>query len=271
MPLIGFRCKRGEVLFEDCFKECKERCRPLAFLKRCAIKRNIKEPTVTELCQSTCKMYLQRTVDYYSRPEDLEHLMDGQLCHTLLDIHLGQDYLTEERLKGNDAESGKFDLYNVKEHSLQDYKRTSMYKIKKAEQNVMASCFDYVLQLNNYRLKLEHYGMPVKSMGLWFWGKDLQAYERRQGKDNWKFVEVPFIRKTLVRTYFDLKRREFNRFMSSGTPLYACKAREIWGNRRCKYYCDVKHACNYWKENMARFEAEIEKEKEKSKAKGRKK
>lgn len=244
MPLIGFDCKRGKVLFSHCFAYCPEaeRCRPLAVLKQYEFKRKLTGYSTTELIQPTCQMYLKKTTDYYESPDNMEYALEGKMMHSVLDTPI-TDALQEERIK-DEINSGSFDLY--RNGVLEDYKRIKSYKIKMMLKNgPVVSAFDYCLQLNDYRMKLEAAGFKVNEMALWVCCSDFGFLEKKAIQRWNRFIIPPLTNTARLKSYFIFKKNELEKFDKAGAPLYACKDRENWNGRRCQDYCpaEVKARC----------------------------
>lgn len=98
-------------------------------------RRDIDEPTVTELISGTRETYLKRTTSYAIDPQKALYALQGQAIHKLNEINTSGEILSEIRLKDS-LTSGQFDLYgkilDENDGVLGDLKVTSSYKLMKA-------------------------------------------------------------------------------------------------------------------------------------------
>jgi hypothetical protein len=167
LPLKGFKCpSNGEQpgrdnTYDYCFYQCQNKCMPKAMLYKFAEqhvgnvhKGDMITPSALKGC--TRKLVLERTTDYYAEPPRLYYAVRGSLIHGFLENQGLKDVHTEVRLfkKFNALGkefviSGQVDMYDEREHVIEDYKTAS--------DKAFYFLFDtgakeeHILQTNTYR------------------------------------------------------------------------------------------------------------------------
>jgi hypothetical protein len=252
----GIRCPDGQTIpVRECFKRCRiphafpmGRCAPLPLLDAMFGRNRKIRPGVystTELLKPTRAAYLSRVVPSIEDVFSPLWRTWGTAVHSILD-HDFDGHLTEERLhQAGDADTGggQIDQYDAETEVLADWKVTGAYKVKLIlKQGVWLAARDWAIQTNRYAQKLERLGFPVRRIVVFAILRDHGFRERKEGIPPAVQIEVGRISGRWLDRYFEAKRRALDEAHATG---YAppCKAREIWGGRRCKSYCPEVDAC----------------------------
>lgn len=155
MPLIGIKCKKGNVLFDDCLK-CGE-CVPRFLIKSI---QNINSHdyhkgdviTATSMLGCLRETYYQRKYDYFSPVQSVYYSWRGTLAHTIFETVDLDDWIAEERYEkklGGFTITGQIDGYDKRIKRLMDIKTIKdfgiNYVIKSGAKN------DHTIQLSIYK------------------------------------------------------------------------------------------------------------------------
>ena len=282
MPATKFICPDGQrVRIVDCLRSCPQaqRCMFLPTLRAVAnsLDRKLSEPTVTELIAGTRETFLKKTTDYAVDPASVLYALQGQAVHSINERHTQGDILSEERLK-DEITSGQFDLFgkilDADEGVLGDLKVTSSFKLMKAlgiyKQKIatgevyksglkkglpkfrselrfdgVRDLLDWAIQLNYYRLLLEHAGFTVKRMFIQALCRDSGlriAVERGITKPVY-IIPVNKISDHWLQRYFHHKAKVLRDAISTDILPPICSFRERWGDRKCLGYCAARENC----------------------------
>lgn len=230
-------------------------------------------PSTTQLLNGTMKSMLEILFDYAVNPLESLWAVHGTAGHGSLGRHT-DNALTEERLT-DDICSGQPDLYE--DEILYDYKFWGAYKIARAtglEQIEVqdgvykksgkwgkagdpkmvkkwvhtgnTDLFNEEMQLNDYRMKLERIGFPVKEMLIQALARDAGTWFAEQQRGITQAAVLIPIRRLPdeeVRTYFKGKRDALLGALESNILPAPCNDKECWEGRRCAKYCAVADRC----------------------------
>ena len=284
MPATKFICPDGGLIYiNDCLQACPhaQRCMFLPTLRAVAnsLDRKISEPTVTELIVGTRETFLKKTTDYAVEPASVLYALQGQAIHSINERHTQGNILSEERLK-DDITSGQFDLFGKilddNDGVLGDLKVTSSFKLMKAlgiyKQKVatgevyksglkkglpkfrselrfdgVRDLLDWAIQLNYYRMLLEHSGFTVNRMFIQALCRD-SGLRIAQGRGISKPVYIIPINKISdhwLTRYFQHKAKLLRDAIRSNILPSVCSFRERWGDRKCLGYCATRPNCPY--------------------------
>ena len=282
MPATKFICPDGQrVDIADCLRSCpnQQRCMFLPTLRAVAnsLARKLSEPTVTELIAGTRETFLKKTTDYAVDPASVLYALNGQAVHSINELHTQGDILSEERLK-DEITSGQFDLFgkilDADEGVLGDLKVTSSFKLMKAlgiyKQKIatgevyksglkkglpkfrselrfdgVRDLLDWAIQLNYYRMLLEHAGFTVNRMFIQALCRDSGlriAVERGITKPVY-IIPINKISDHWLERYFRHKAKVLRKSISTDTLPPICSFRERWGDRKCLGYCAARENC----------------------------
>ena len=284
MPATKFICPNGQrIRIADCLRSCpnQQRCMFLPTLRAVAdsLDRNIAEPTVTELISGVRETYLKKTSSYAVAPASILYALQGQAIHSINEQQTYGSILSEERLK-DDITSGQFDLFgkilDADEGVLGDLKITSSFKLMKAlgiykvkvdtgeiyksglkkgqpkfktelRYDGVRDLLDWSIQLNYYRLLLEHAGFKISRMYIQAICRDASlriAAERGIDKPVY-IIPINRISDQWLNRYFQHKAKLLREAIKSKTLPSICSFRERWGNRKCLAYCAARENCPY--------------------------
>ena len=205
------------------------------------------DPTTTELINPTRLTYLQRTVHYTEKASDCLYRLLGQVADELLTDDAGE-VLTQERLR-DAVNSGKFDRYEADTQDLIDWKMTGFYKVKRCHtEGMWLGAREWCLQLNDYRMKLEALGFPVKRVRVFAMVRDHGWMAKKAGiTEPWYWLEVGRISDRWIHRYFTEKKRRLELALHAQQLPVVCTKAERWYDKRCKNYCPVAFACPHGK------------------------
>lgn len=230
-------------------------------------------PSTTQLLKGTREAYLEITTTYAIDPQKALFRVHGSKGHAILDKFTGANELGEERLSDG-ISSGAFDFYDAETENLFDTKTSGSYKVRKAlglyqidvptgevyktgdkkgqpktrkewQQGGRRDLLDWAIQLNDYRIKLESCGFPVKRMFIEAICRDggIQAASRNGIEQNGVLIPIIKIPDRHIKAYMTAKRDALiNSLRSDGMPI-KCRSRESWNGRKCQGYCDVSEHC----------------------------
>ena len=107
------------------------------------------------------------------------------------------------------------------------------------------------MQLNDYRMKLEAIGFPVKRLMVFAMIRDTGWMAKKAGITKpWYWLEVNRISDRWVSRYMAEKKHRLDTAIKTGTLPQTCSVSERWQDRRCKGYCAVAFACPHGKQFM---------------------
>jgi hypothetical protein len=179
----------------------------------------------------------------------------GSSVHSVMDRIKQENRFIEERLTeevNGVFVTGKADLYEGATEGIEDYKVTSVYKVKNDVK-------DWETQLNSYAWFYRKIGFNVKKIQVNAILRDWRKGESKRQKEYpsfaFKQIDIPlwtfekqdnYIRER-VKIHLEAQSLE-----DKDLPL--CTEEERWCNAKkkdvkCKDYCTVKSFCNYWAEN----------------------
>lgn len=284
MPATKFRCVDGEeILMTDCLKQCRlgERCLSRRTLRMVAEQRpweGEKSISTTMLLKGTREAYLEITETGYSLDpmKELFRVL-GSKSHAFLEEFIDNE-LSEERLR-DEICSGQFDFYDPEEQALFDDKTWGSYKVAQAlgyrsesvdvptgefyktgekkgqpktkkQTNIVLgepNMPETEIQLNDYRIKLEAAGFPVKKMFVEAIIRDGGSFTaKNRGIDmNGKLIPVRKLPDEDVKAYLKVKRDDLLWALDTETMPEPCTEEERWNGTKCKSYCRVARFCEY--------------------------
>lgn len=258
---IKAEVKVGDVVhirITDGLSSCpnSQRCMFLPTLRAVAnsLDRNISEPTVTELIAGVREIYLKKTSAYAVEPASVLYALHGQDIHSINERHTQGAILSEERLK-DDITSGQFDLFGKilddNDGVLGDLKVTSSFRLMKAlgiyKQKVATGEFfksglkkglpkfrselrfdgvrdllDWAIQLNYYRMLLEHAGFAVNRMFIQALCRDsgLRIAQERGISKSIYIIPINKISDHWLIRYFQHKAKLLHEAIRSNTQTY---------------------------------------------------
>jgi hypothetical protein len=270
----------------SCLAQCRmdRRCLTLPTLHSVAWQREWKgKPSTTQCLSGTrCEM-LKITKPYYIDPKDRSFALLGSRHHWKLEaVAKKLAVLPEETLEDEDTK-GTFDLLEpdgVDTYGLSDYKTAGSFKVARAMGLVSRKVkhptevykssgkwgkagdpkmidewyideskidmWDWEMQLNNYRMKVEACGFPIAWMQIQATVRDGNT---RSARDNGIFeniylIPVKRMDDEVVEEYFNRKARALIKAIDTGfAPI--CEESERWGNTKCLRYCEVAEFCDH--------------------------
>lgn len=282
MPAKWFICPDGEqVEIKKCLNNG---CRMADKLTagRCLLRRTLSliaeqrpwagTPTTTQLLKGTREAYLEITTDYAINPFDALWRVHGSKGHYALEKY-NDNALSEERLY-DEVCSGAFDYYDAETQILADTKFWGSYRIMRAlglqqveveteefyksgakkgqpktrkewVEGGEPELFNEEIQLNDYRMKLEAAGFPVKAMFIEALARDGNTWIASKRGINQNAVIIPVRRlpDEEVRAYLQVKHDALMKALETGVLPPLCNEQETWQGRKCEAYCNVREAC----------------------------
>jgi len=247
------------------------------------------KPSTTQLLKGTREAYLEITQTGYSLdPMGELFRVLGSKAHAYLEEFTDNE-LSEERLHDNIC-SGQFDFYDPETCTLVDTKTWGSYKVMKAlgfkqETIETGEVFksgprkglnktkkivvkaepdmkDAEIQLNDYRMKLEATGFPVKEMFIEALIRDGGTYMAisRGIEKNGYLIPVKFIPDDEVRAYLQEKASSLHHALDTGELPQPCSEEERWADgpgpgRKCQRFCRVARFCDLGSQEIE-FECE---------------
>lgn len=275
MPLRWFICPDGErTETADCLRSCRmgTRCMSRRFLTMAAEQRKwTGTPSTTQLLNGTMYSYLTITTDYAENPFNMVWAIHGTRTHAALEAYQ-DDALTEERLR-DEVNSGQFDYYDAQDCTLWDTKTWGSYKVAKAlgivgrdeqtgeryktgaksgqiktrkvyEQTGEPNLHNEILQMNDYRIKLEAAGFPVKALKIEAIVRDggTIAANSRGVTEPYYVIDVPIVDDVVVKQYLGNKAFHLGWALENGWDK-PCDSEESWDGVRCARFCPVSEEC----------------------------
>lgn len=281
MPAKWFLCPDGERIK---ITECLQQCRMADELPagRCLLRRTLcliaeqklwtGVPSTTQLLKGTREAYLEIKTDYSISPQDSLWRVHGSKGHSAL-AEYNDNALSEERLHDERC-SGAFDYYDAEVQLLCDTKFWGSYRIMRAlglkqievktgevyktgpNKGKPKTRKEWVdggnpdlrneeLQLNDYRMKLEAAGFPVKGMFIEAIARDGGCYiARNRGvEQNGILIPVRRLPDEEVKQFFEGKHKLLMEALKTETVPPKCTTVESWEGRKCQKYCNVRETC----------------------------
>jgi len=244
------------------------------------------KPSVTQLLNGTRLAYLEIVKDYSVKPNDMAFALLGTRHHLRLDkLARKVNALSEEKLEDEETK-GTLDLLvpdettKEEKYLLYDYKTSGSFKVAKAlgltavkvpsttevydrsgswgragtpkmltiwDQNPEhVDMWDWELQLNAYRLKVERIGFPVSRMYIQCTVRDGGTFvaENRGVMKNIYLIGVKRLDDEEVEAYFVTKAVDLLNALSKNELPSPCNEEENWGGNRCKSYCNCWEFCD---------------------------
>ena len=283
MPLKWFECPDGgRIEITDCLTEggCRmsQRCAARPYLRLSASDRPwTGKPSTTMLIQGTMLAKLKIENDYAASPDDRAFMTHGTQVHSRLQMFDDNCCMQEIPLDGGDTGiTGIPDVLQIEDGKsvLIDYKTSGSFKAAKAigikvdhiptgvlyksgprkgisrTRKVMrqevseVDRWEWVLQLNWYRMLIEARSFPVDEMRVQCIVRDGGTHiaHSRGVFRNIYFFEIPRIPDDRILTYFQKKKADLLYALEHGWDD-PCTATENWGGIRCQRYCDVAQFC----------------------------
>lgn len=268
MPAKWFICPDGkQIEIQKCLKSCRlkdnlsgGRCLSARTLRAISHQREWSgKPTITQLLKGTREAYLQLTYDYPINPQDQLFKLVGTRAHSLQEMFVGADELSEERLH-SEITSGQLDFYDPETETLYDTKTCGSFKIKKALglQQVEVPTgeyyksgekkgrpktrkewrdgghkdrLDWAVQLNFYRMLLEEIlpeGYEVKHMQVEAIARDggtMQA-SRTGIEQRGLLIDINRISNRWLKSYVEKKAKALHTALETGKLPPRCRPRE---------------------------------------------
>ena len=275
---------------EKCLKECRisnmfeaERCLSHRTLKAISEQREWNGcPSATQLLSGTREEYLKIKKNYAIDPQSSIFAIFGTGCHAFLEGFLENDkMIAEKRLKDpTGSYSGQFDCYDGKRQILYDVKTYGSFKtahlmglvkhkepildengVQKKYKNGRKmfntfftvgrrSNFDVAVQLNAYRIMVEHAGYPVKDMQVEVFTRDAGTFAARDRgvMTNMQLVRINFISDRWIQRFMLTKAKRLKEAVEKDIMPPPCSYRECWGGRKCVDFCAVWKWCDKGRE-----------------------
>jgi len=235
------------------------------------------KPSITQLLSGTREEYLKIKHYYPLDPQRAIFALFGTGCHAFLENYLeNEDMVVEKRLTDRTGTyTGQFDCYDGKRGILYDVKTYGSYKtmqalglIKKKEilkdkdgvplkykngkikyktefLKGVRHIHDVAIQLNAYRMMLEHLGYPVNEMIVEIFTRDAGTFSARDRgiETNMQLLKVHHISDIWVEKYMLTKANRLIEAVKKNKLPPMCRYVETWGGRKCDGYCDVAFLC----------------------------
>ena len=244
------------------------------------------KPSITQLLNGTRMAYLEIIKDYAVKPDDMAFALLGTRHHFRLDkIAKKIDALSEEKLEDEETK-GTLDLLvpdettDEEKYLLYDYKTSGSFKVAKAlgltaikvpsptevyeksgswgkagtpkmltiwDQNpAHVDMWDWELQLNAYRLKVEKIGFSISKMFIQVTARDGGTFiaENRGVMKNIYLIPVKRLDDEKVGAYFVTKASNLLNALNRKELPPPCNDQENWEGNRCKSYCNVWEWCD---------------------------
>jgi len=275
MGYNAYICPDGKTcLIDDCLKKCRlgegfeaGRCLSRRTLKRMAQQREWTGlPSTTQCISGTRCEYLKIKHTYAVNPQDLVFALFGTGVHSVLEQVELEGAVSEERLSSEHS-SGAYDLYDEEEGGiLYDVKTYGSYKTQKVlglkkvkvpilDENgkqrkyrngrLMFNTYweigrrersELAYQLNDYRMKLEANGKPVKAIIAEIITRDAGTHSARDRGifTNAQLVKINKISDRWIGRYFAKKSNDLIHAVETDTMPPVCKPKERWGGKRIK-------------------------------------
>jgi len=257
--LTYFNCPDGvQRPIKECLEKCprKEgRCLSLPSLYDIGkVREWTGKPSMTQLLNPTRIAYLQITKPYAVTPQEMAFALLGTRHHYKLEqVARKIEGLEVEKFLDGD-ETGILDLLQPDElnsgfFELIDYKTWGSYSVAKILRPDASNGYELhqvELQLNNYRVKVEKLGFPVKRLAVQCTVRDGGTFTARNNKIDFKLAMLPvtILEDKVVTDYFKTKREALLNALDNGVLPEMCPYEERWANRRCiGELCPVHYWC----------------------------
>ena len=216
---------------------------------------------------------MEITENYALDPQDALFRVRGTRGHGVLDLYVDASELAEERLTDSHS-SGMFDFYDPATRTLYDDKFCGSYKIGRAlglyqvevetggvyktgakkghpktrkewREGGHRDRFDWAVQLNDYRRKLETLGFPVEHLVVEAICRDGNTFmaTSRGVEQNGTLIPLNRISDHWISAYMGTKSQRLLQALNTGMLPPTCKNRESWSGRKCQKYCNVREQC----------------------------
>lgn len=286
------------IEFSECLKDggCRagSRCCSRSSLKLISQVRpfNKENPkfSTTQLINGTMYEFLRITRNYYESPFDSAFKIIGTRAHKGLEMQKDELSLIEERFEEQDV-TGTADFLEIEDgfNTLGDHKVSGWYKVMKAvgwkAQEVETDevyksgakkgqkkkkkiyikgepdCRDWALQLNRYRIYFENAGFKVDRIKIESIVRDYKVSPRVEGRyllNPIEYFDIERLGDREVLDYFDRKKTDLEKALKDNNWSEPCDETERWDDRRCKSYCPVNWACQYYLDKVKEQEDEKE-------------
>lgn len=244
------------------------------------------KPSTTQLINGTRLSYLQITESYTVNPFGRAFALLGTRHHQYLEaVATRLNALSEEKLEGDVSGILDLltvdEMADHEAYELWDYKTSGSFKVAKAlglvgrkipdpmgevykksgnwgkagevkivtvyERDPLAvDMWDWELQLNHYRIKIEACGFPVSKMTIQATVRDggTMVAKNRGVNINIYLIPVKRLDDLFIRNYFEENRRLLLTALESHRLPSPCSAKERWDGKRCESYCDVWEFCD---------------------------
>ena len=238
-------------------------------------------PTVTQLISGSREEFLKLNTDYAVSPQNRVFALFGSIFHSSTDLaSTALPGLSETRFTDpTNTYSGQFDFYDPVEQILYDTKTFGSFKaaqvlgiskIKepaidpfsgeflktKSGKTKFSSRFvqgvrhlrDFTLQLNAYRIMLEHRGFPVKHMRLEIFVRDGGTWiaNDRGIHQNAILLNVNRVSDHRLQSFMLAKARCLIDAINQNKMPPPCRPIETWGGVKCRLFCPVRDSCNHY-------------------------
>ena len=285
-----------ECRIEDCLNGC--RLKDTLEAGRCLSKRSLMAiaeqrvwkgiPSTTQLLRGTREAYLTITSDYSVDPQDMIYALFGTRVHAKLEEHTPEGSSSEVRLY-DDISSGAYDFYQdgvlyddktygsyavaktlgLVEKLVPDgvYKSSRTGKYKKGDpkfkkvfvEGGIHKRFDLMVQLNDYRMKLEKHGLPVTKMCCEIIVRDGGTFiaQSRGVTQRALLVVINKISDCWISRYMKKKAELLHKALDTKTLPPVCKPRERWFDSKtgrsgkCAKFCPARYNCDFGRREMA--------------------
>ncbi len=212
------------------------------------------KPSTTQLLNPTRMAYLQITKPYAVTPQEMAFALLGSRHHYKLEqvARKIEGLEVEKFLDGN--ETGILDLLEPDELNegfwkLIDYKTWGSYSVAKflnVTDNNGYERHQTELQLNNYRVKVEKLGFPIRSLAVQCTVRDGGTFTAQNNKVFFKLAMLPvaILEDKEVTDYFTAKRESLLNALDKNILPKMCPYEDRWAGRRCKgELCQVNQWC----------------------------
>lgn len=285
-----------ECSIEECLKEC--RMKEVLSAGRCLSSRSLMAlaeqrtwngtPSTTQLLRGTREAYLTITKDYPVDPQDMIFALFGTRVHAKLEQYAPEGTSSEDRLY-DEISSGAYDFYDhgvlvdnktygsyavaktlgLTETLVEDgvYKSSRAGKYQKGDKKFkkvyveggIHKRFDLMVQLNDYRMKLEKHGMPVTKMLCEIIVRDGGTFiaQSRGVTQRALLVVINKISDIWISRYMCRKAELLHKALASNILPPVCKPRERWYDKKtcrsgkCARFCAVRYHCDFGRREMA--------------------
>lgn len=108
------------------------------------------------------------------------------------------------------------------------------------------SCFDVAVQLNAYRIMVEHAGYPVGDLQVEVFTRDAGTFaaKDRGVLTNMQLVRINFISDRWIQRFMLAKAKRLKEAVEKDIMPPPCSYRECWGGRKCVDFCAVWQYCD---------------------------